>query len=199
MGCTPNLTGTSPFTTAFAYPYSARSRHALQKSNSGAPVSEEFCCGNCTSRYCCLNPMQLISERQQNYCMSLNLSSFTTIAGIVSAVLLLIVIIGILVCCFLCSCCYLYQRRHQMRQPVSGGREAIHSFPMQPTNPPNVSPGAYTSYQTAPAYGVAGAQGMFPNYPIQAGYPAYMPPASHAPYTSAPAYNAAPAPPYPSS
>ncbi|XP_078098486.1 protein shisa-4 isoform X2 [Mustelus asterias] len=158
----------------------------------------QFCCGNCTSRYCCLNPMQLISERQQNYCMSLNLS-FTTIAGIVSAVLLLIVIIGILVCCFLCSCCYLYQRRHQMRQPVSGGREAIHSFPMQPTNPPNVSPGAYTSYQTAPAYGVAGAQGMFPNYPIQAGYPAYMPPASHAPYTSAPAYNAAPAPPYPSS
>ncbi|XP_078403030.1 protein shisa-4 isoform X1 [Cetorhinus maximus] len=79
----------------------------------------KFCCGNCTYRYCCVDPMQLISEKQQKYCMSVNLSS-TTVAGIASAILLFIVIVGILVCCFLCSCCYLYRRRHQMRLPFTG-------------------------------------------------------------------------------
>ncbi|XP_078403031.1 protein shisa-4 isoform X2 [Cetorhinus maximus] len=158
----------------------------------------KFCCGNCTYRYCCVDPMQLISEKQQKYCMSVNLSS-TTVAGIASAILLFIVIVGILVCCFLCSCCYLYRRRHQMRLPFTGGREVIRSFPMQPTNLPSMPPGAYPLYPTAPGYGVAGPREMTHNYPMQPAYPANMPPAPYAPYPSAPAYNAATAPPYASS
>ncbi|XP_041051803.1 protein shisa-4 [Carcharodon carcharias] len=158
----------------------------------------KFCCGNCTYRYCCVDPMQLISEKQQKYCMSVNLSS-TTVAGIASAILLFIVIVGILVCCFLCSCCYLYRRRHQMRLPFTGGREVIRSFPMQPTNPPSMPPGAYPPYPTAPGYGVAGPREMTHNYPLQPAYPANMPPAPYAPYPSAPSYNAATAPPYASS
>uniref|UniRef100_UPI00398F6C91 protein shisa-4 isoform X2 n=1 Tax=Pristiophorus japonicus TaxID=55135 RepID=UPI00398F6C91 len=31
------------------------------------------CCGNCSYRYCCLNPMELITEKQQKYCMHMNL------------------------------------------------------------------------------------------------------------------------------
>ncbi|XP_060701207.1 protein shisa-4 [Hemiscyllium ocellatum] len=153
-----------------------------------------FCCGNCTYRYCCLDPMQLITEKQQKYCMSMHLSS-TTIAGIASAVLLFIVIVGILVCCFLCSCCYLYRRRQQMRLPFTGQREVTHSFPMQPANPSNMPSGAYPPYPTAPTYGVP----VMHNYPMQPGYPANTPVASYHPYPAAPAYNATAAPPYTSS
>uniref|UniRef100_UPI00398E5307 protein shisa-4 isoform X3 n=1 Tax=Pristiophorus japonicus TaxID=55135 RepID=UPI00398E5307 len=114
------------------------------------------CCGNCSYRYCCLNPMELITEKQQKYCMHMNLSP-TTVAGIASAILLFIVIVGILVCCFLCSCCYLYRRRQQLRQPFTGPRELIHSYPMQPVYPPSMPPGSYAAYPTAPAYSAATA------------------------------------------
>lgn len=41
------------------------------------------------------------------------LYSPTTIAGIASSILLFVAIIATMVCCFMCSCCYLYQRRQQ--------------------------------------------------------------------------------------
>lgn len=44
-----------------------------------------------------------------------------TIAGIASAVVLFIAIVTTIVCCFMCSCCYLYQRRQHLRTPLQGG------------------------------------------------------------------------------
>lgn len=43
-----------------------------------------------------------------------------TIAGIASAVVLFIAIVTTIVCCFMCSCCYLYQRRQHLRTPLQG-------------------------------------------------------------------------------
>ncbi|XP_059806499.1 protein shisa-4 isoform X3 [Hypanus sabinus] len=123
----------------------------------------QFCCGNCTYRYCCLDPLQQITERQQKYCAATNLSP-KTIAGIASALFLFIVIIGIIVCCFLCSCCYLYRRRHQLREQFAGPREVVHSYPMHPAYPSNVSPGMQAPYPTAPAYGAAGIHNRTKKY-----------------------------------
>ncbi|XP_059806504.1 protein shisa-4 isoform X4 [Hemitrygon akajei] len=154
----------------------------------------QFCCGNCTYRYCCLDPLQQITERQQKYCAATNLSP-KTIAGIASALFLFIVIIGIIVCCFLCSCCYLYRRRHQLREQFAGPREVVHSYPMHPAYPSNVSPGMQAPYPTAPAYGAAGSASGFQSYPLNPVYPPNIPPGSYPPYQTAPAYSATTAPP----
>ncbi|XP_078276909.1 protein shisa-4 isoform X2 [Rhinoraja longicauda] len=164
----------------------------------------QFCCGNCTYRYCCQVHMLRITERQQKYCATTNLSP-ATVAGIASALFLFTLIIGIIVCCFLCSCCYLYRRRHNLRQHFTGPGQVIRSFPMQPAYPSqpayplqpafssNMPPGTYAAYPTAPAYG---SREMFQSNPMNPAYPPNIPPGSYAPYPSAPAYGAAPAPPH---
>lgn len=43
-----------------------------------------------------------------------------TIAGIASAVILFVAVVAITICCFLCSCCYLYRRRQQLQSPFEG-------------------------------------------------------------------------------
>lgn len=43
-----------------------------------------------------------------------------TITGIASAVVLFIAIVTTIVCCFMCSCCYLYQRRQHPPTPLQG-------------------------------------------------------------------------------
>ncbi|XP_065451200.1 protein shisa-4 isoform X1 [Chrysemys picta bellii] len=78
-----------------------------------------FCCGNCYQRYCCIDPLKLITERQQKHCLAF---SPKTIAGIASAVVLFVAIVATIICCFMCSCCYLYQRRQHMRTPFQGAR-----------------------------------------------------------------------------
>ncbi|KAJ8395387.1 hypothetical protein AAFF_G00033720 [Aldrovandia affinis] len=69
-----------------------------------------FCCGNCHRRYCCLDGIKMITEREQKRCMLYQFSP-TTMAGIASSILLFVAIIATMVCCFMCSGCYLYQRR----------------------------------------------------------------------------------------
>ncbi|NXM96611.1 SHSA4 protein, partial [Sylvia borin] len=76
-----------------------------------------FCCGTCYQRYCCRDPLRLLTERQQRHCLAF---SPKTIAGIASAVVLFIAIVTTIVCCFMCSCCYLYQRRQHPRPPLQG-------------------------------------------------------------------------------
>lgn len=43
-----------------------------------------------------------------------------TIAGIASAVILFVAVVATTICCFLCSCCYLYRRRQQLQSPFEG-------------------------------------------------------------------------------
>nr|XP_044997455.1 protein shisa-4 isoform X1 [Jaculus jaculus] len=73
-----------------------------------------FCCGTCYQRYCCRDLTLLITERQQKHCLAF---SPKTIAGIASAVILFVAVVATTICCFLCSCCYLYRRRQQLQSP----------------------------------------------------------------------------------
>ncbi|XP_063072075.1 protein shisa-4 [Engraulis encrasicolus] len=90
------------------------------------------CCGNCHRRYCCMDPFKMISEREQKRCMLFQFSP-TTIAGIASSILLFVAIIATMVCCFMCSCCYLYQRRQQRgRTPYDAQHIPMASYPVEP-------------------------------------------------------------------
>ncbi|NWU92588.1 SHSA4 protein, partial [Upupa epops] len=122
-----------------------------------------FCCGTCQQRYCCRDPMRLLTERQQRHCLAF---SPRTIAGIASAVVLFIAIVTTIVCCFMCSCCYLYQRRQHLRTPLQGGLGGLGGpmamypppgpaaqYPMYPSGPPVYNPTAPPPYVPAqPSY-----------------------------------------------
>ncbi|XP_030076236.1 protein shisa-4 [Microcaecilia unicolor] len=148
-----------------------------------------FCCGNCLQRYCCIDPMNLITERQQKHCVAF---SPKMIAGVASAVLLFIGVISTAICCFMCSCCYLYQRRHQQRSTHHQGQEmqmmgypAEPSYPVQPGYPIESKPGPappYPGYAPVsvyppgpPVYNPAGAGEGYPPYAPSVQYPMYPP------------------------
>ncbi|XP_028855421.1 protein shisa-4 isoform X2 [Denticeps clupeoides] len=147
-----------------------------------------FCCGNCHRRYCCMDPFKLITEREQKRCMLFQFSP-TTIAGIASSILLFVAIIATMVCCFMCSCCYLYQRRQQRgRTPYDAPQIPMASYPMydaygKPIGHPDYpNPG----YPLAPQY----KPGMPQQYPM-------MQPGPYPPYPPAdPGYSQAAPPPY---
>lgn len=57
----------------------------------------------------------------------------STIAGIASSILLFVAAIATMVCCFMCSCCYLYQRRQQRgRTPYEGKHNHFFLFAVHP-------------------------------------------------------------------
>lgn len=57
----------------------------------------------------------------------------STIAGIASSILLFVAAIATMVCCFMCSCCYLYQRRQQRgRTPYEGKHNYFFLFAVHP-------------------------------------------------------------------
>ncbi|CAB1314625.1 unnamed protein product [Coregonus sp. 'balchen'] len=149
-----------------------------------------FCCGNCHKRYCCLDGLKRITEREQKRCMLFQFSP-TTIAGIASSVLLFVAIIATMVCCFMCSCCYLYQQRQQRgRTPYDAQHIPMASYPVEPMydaygkplvmgHPDYQHPG----YPMAPQYpGMPQPYpmmqpGPFPPYPMaDPGYPQGAPP-----------------------
>ncbi|XP_005988454.1 protein shisa-4 [Latimeria chalumnae] len=142
----------------------------------GCPIFS-FCCGNCYRRYCCQDLLKLITERQQKHCMTFYFSP-KVIAGIASAIILFVAVIVTAICCFMCSCCYLYQQRMQMGTPFEGPSVPMSSYPAaQEVN--LVHPKA------------AGE----PYYPGYGGVPTY--PAPYPPYPpTQPMYNPAAPPPY---
>ncbi|XP_073522791.1 protein shisa-4 isoform X2 [Phyllobates terribilis] len=126
-----------------------------------------FCCGNCEHRYCCIDPMKLITERMQKSCLFI--SSPKTIAGIGFAVVLFFVVIVTLICCFMCSCCYLYKRRHQRGTPYFVQETQMSGISQQPPYP------TQPSYPTQPTYPMQPAYPMQPPYPMQSPYPPQPP------------------------
>uniref|UniRef100_A0A8D0GQJ2 Shisa family member 4 n=1 Tax=Sphenodon punctatus TaxID=8508 RepID=A0A8D0GQJ2_SPHPU len=126
-----------------------------------------FCCGNCYQRYCCIDPMKLITERQQKHCLAF---SPKTIAGIASAVVLFVAIVATIVCCFLCSCCYLYQRRQHVQTPYQGQEVPLSSFPVQPPCPYAMDPKAgpaplHPGYAPVTPYPPIAPAAQYPMYP----------------------------------
>lgn len=119
-----------------------------------------FCCGNCEHRYCCVDPNKLITERMQKSCLFI---SPKTIAGIGFAVVLFFVVIATLICCFMCSCCYLYQRRHQRGTPYVVQETQMSGISQQPP------------YPTQPSYSLQPSYPAQPPYPMQSPYPPQQP------------------------
>ncbi|XP_004685557.1 PREDICTED: protein shisa-4 [Condylura cristata] len=142
-----------------------------------------FCCGTCYQRYCCRDLTLLITERQQKHCLAF---SPKTIAGIVSAVILFVAVVATTICCFLCSCCYLYRRRQQLQSPFEGQEIPMTGFPVQPVYP----------YPQDPKAGPAPPQPGFmyppsgpPQYPLYPAGPPLYNPAAPPPYmTAQPSY-----------
>uniref|UniRef100_A0AAX7T047 Shisa N-terminal domain-containing protein n=1 Tax=Astatotilapia calliptera TaxID=8154 RepID=A0AAX7T047_ASTCA len=141
-----------------------------------------FCCGNCNRRYCCLDAFKMITEREQKRCMLFQFSP-TTLAGIASSILLFVAIIATMVCCFMCSCCYLYQRRQQRgRTPYDAQQIPMASYPVEPMYDAYgkpICPSEYppVGYPMAPQY-----PGMPPQYPM-------MQPGPYVPRPMDPAYS----------
>lgn len=140
------------------------------------------CCGNCHRRYCCMDPFKIITEREQKRCMLFQFSP-STLVGIASSILLFVAIIATMVCCFMCSCCYLYQMRQQRsRTPYDAQNIPMASYPVEPMHDVYGKPlGA--GYPMAPQY-----PGMSVHYPM-------MHPGPYPSQSMDPTYSQAP-PPY---
>ncbi|KAK2493889.1 hypothetical protein MC885_000017 [Smutsia gigantea] len=150
-----------------------------------------FCCGTCYQRYCCRDLTLLITERQQKHCLAF---SPKTIAGIASAVILFVAVVATTICCFLCSCCYLYRRRQHLQSPFEGmddtgqGQEIpMTGIPVQPVYPYPQDPKAGpTPPQAGFMYPPSGPAPQYPLYP--AGPPVYTPAAPPPYMPSQPSY-----------
>ncbi|VFV26190.1 protein shisa-4-like [Lynx pardinus] len=135
-----------------------------------------FCCGTCYHRYCCRDLTLLITERQQKHCLAF---SPKTIAGIASAVILFVAVVATTICCFLCSCCYLYRRRQHLQSPFEGQEIPMTGIPVQPVYP----------YPQDPKAGPAPPQPGYmyppsgpPQYPLYPAGPPIYNPAAPPPY-----------------
>ncbi|XP_054836674.1 protein shisa-4 [Eublepharis macularius] len=150
-----------------------------------------FCCGDCYNRFCCYDPRKIITERQQKHCMAF---SPKTIAGIASAAILFVAIVVTIVCCFLCSCCYLYQRRHHSQTPDQGQEIPLSGYPPQALGPYPMDPKAgpvqfQPGYAPVAPYPCEVPTAQYPLYPPGPPYyhpsapPPYLPPQPTQPYT----------------
>ncbi|KAG8518038.1 Protein shisa-4, partial [Galemys pyrenaicus] len=136
-----------------------------------------FCCGTCYQRYCCRDLTLLITERQQKHCLAF---SPKTIAGIASAVILFVAVVATTICCFLCSCCYLYRRRQQLQSPFEGQEIPMTGIPVQPVYPYPQDPKAGPAPpQPGFMYPPSGPAPQYPLYP--AAPPLYNPAGNSSP------------------
>ncbi|XP_062842970.1 protein shisa-4 [Trichomycterus rosablanca] len=127
-----------------------------------------FCCGNCHQRYCCLDGFRMITENVQKRCMLFHLSP-PTLAGIASSILLFVAAIATMVCCFMCSCCYLYQRHQQRgRTPYEAQEIPMVNYPVVPVYDFYGKPIGNPGYSVAPQY--PGMPQQYPKMP-QGPYP----------------------------
>ncbi|XP_056303923.1 protein shisa-4 [Danio aesculapii] len=141
-----------------------------------------YCCGSCEFRYCCPLPSLQFTESEQFFC---NFNSDIVIALIVGVV---ITIIGIIVCCFVCRMC-------RRTRPVAGAHvTTVMNTTQLVQQQPAIQNPAYQPVPTQPGYSVQPAQlgpyppqlsapvpyntAMSPEYPtVQAYNPAYTQPA----------------------
>uniref|UniRef100_A0A8B9C496 Protein shisa-5 n=3 Tax=Anser TaxID=8842 RepID=A0A8B9C496_9AVES len=160
-----------------------------------------FCCGDCTRRYCCSNSLFRFDEEHQLMCNlldgrtsdlgNLNLlldsedlsdygPSFGTLVAIGITVFAVIVITIIL--CLTCSCCCLYKACRRPRPVVTTttATTVVHAAYPQPGVPPSYPVAPYQGYQPVaiqPQPGMPAAPYPTqypPPYPMQpSGPPAY--------------------------
>ncbi|XP_007443228.1 protein shisa-5, partial [Python bivittatus] len=159
----------------------------------------QFCCGTCTNRYCCLDPLKRNNQflcswpklgsvfpsfKPEAFKIDLDDSyppgpSGTVIAIGVSIFILFVVAI---ILCFTCSCCCLYKACRRRPQPVVTTATTVVQmpYPQQPGTPAVYPGGAYQGYNPLPVQ----PQPRMPvaPYPTQHPPPYPMQPAGPPPY-----------------
>nr|XP_056720331.1 protein shisa-5 [Euleptes europaea] len=165
----------------------------------------EFCCGTCTSRYCCSNELHKLDEDVQLMCNAMSEStleesvmgeamkfrsdfddwnaardtSFGTFVAVGVTLFVLFVVTVIL--CFTCSCCCLYKacRRPPAARPIITTTTATTvvqvPYPQQPGMAPGYHGGYHTGYSPVPVQPQPGAPAA--PYPTQYPPPYPMQPA----------------------
>ncbi|KAM9133929.1 protein shisa-5 isoform 1-T1 [Pangshura tecta] len=135
----------------------------------------QFCCGNCISRYCCLDRSYKFGEDEQFMCNVLDdrtyqpikeetlklrshfgddwepRPSFGTFVAI--GVTLFVVFIVTVILCFTCSCCCLYKMCRRQRPVVTTttSTTVVHApYPQQPGIPPGYPVAPYQGYHPVP-------------------------------------------------
>ncbi|XP_061864345.1 protein shisa-5 isoform X1 [Colius striatus] len=140
-----------------------------------------YCCGDCTLRYCCYNPLSRLDEAQQLQCDEFD-GSFGTLIAI--GVTVCAVIIVTIVLCLTCSCCCLYKACRRPRPVVATttATTVVHApYPQQPAVPPGYPAAPYQGYQPMPVQ-------PQPGMPV-APYPAQYPPPYPTQPSGPPAYH----------
>ncbi|KAG1941133.1 protein shisa-5-like [Pimephales promelas] len=127
-----------------------------------------FCCGTCNDRYCCSNPLMMLSEDKQEDCIfqdSTYIAVGVTVAGLV------ILIVMFIVCC-VCPCCCIYKMCRKPR-PVIGTTTTTTVVSTQYPPQPVVQGSQYPPYQPIkpPQFGYSGAPGPYQGPPYVAGPP----------------------------
>lgn len=135
----------------------------------------QFCCGNCISRYCCLDRSYKFGEDEQFMCNVLDDRtyqpvkeetlklrshfeddwgpgpSFGTFVAI--GVTIFVVFVVTVILCFTCSCCCLYKmcRRQQPVVTTTTSTTVVHApYPQQPGIPPGYPGAPYQGYHPVP-------------------------------------------------
>ncbi|XP_039865087.1 protein shisa-5-like isoform X1 [Simochromis diagramma] len=111
-----------------------------------------FCCGDCNSRYCCLDPSKRFDEDRQEECSKDPEKNFQDQLTAFNNKTLLILIVGmsiipfvfLIFCCCVCPSCCLYK--------LCNKREATTQVTMVSNTPqhPTAAPGPPESYQEMP-------------------------------------------------
>ncbi|XP_054834291.1 protein shisa-5 [Eublepharis macularius] len=131
----------------------------------------DFCCGTCTSRYCCSNLLQKFDEDHQLMCNEMSESmleepvigeamkyrsdfddwnaaqekSFGTFVAI--AVTLFVLFVVTIILCFTCSCCCLYKVCRRERRPVVTTTTATTVVQVPYPQQPGIAPGYHGGYR----------------------------------------------------
>ncbi|XP_069002645.1 protein shisa-5-like isoform X3 [Embiotoca jacksoni] len=161
--------------------------HSTQRCFSG------FCCGSCSSRYCCHNSFLRFNEDAQDECSYHVFSSNSPVPMIVGVAGTVISVL-IFICCCVCPCCCLYKMCRKPRPVIATTTHTtvVTTTPQQYPQQPTAAPGPPMSYQYPPYHSV----------PVQPGYGAQpMPilPYQGQPFTPGPppTYQEATGPAYP--
>ncbi|XP_075795463.1 protein shisa-5 [Pelodiscus sinensis] len=149
----------------------------------------QFCCGNCISRYCCLDRSHKLGEDEQFMCNMQNRTyqpmkeetlklrshfdddwapgpSFGTFVAL--GVTIFVVFVVTLILCFTCSCCCLYKmcRRQQPVVTTTTATTVVHApYPQYPGVPPGYPAAPYQGYHPVPVQPHHGMPAAY--YPTQ--------------------------------
>ncbi|XP_065100582.1 uncharacterized protein [Paramisgurnus dabryanus] len=110
-----------------------------------------FCCGTCSYRYCCYNPMEKYTEDEEKYCFVYTDNSGTTamvVGSVVASAIVGFIILLLTICC-VCPCCCLYKKCRKRESIMTTATTTV----ITSRNPPYQPMPLQQGYGGQPAYG----------------------------------------------